>query len=77
MSWIIFLYFFWIAETTLPNYVKDVVNIYNCEFKTGVWDLIFHWYQPLIVWLIFLLAEYLGVLLNKNKKYDNIKWLGG
>jgi hypothetical protein len=77
MTWIVFLAFFWISESSMAHYVKGQVVIENCSFANNIWNQIEGWYSPIVAWIFLALAEYLGYRLNRTKRYDNIKWVGG
>ena len=54
-----------------------MVVINDCAFETipQVFGGI-PWYRPLVVWVVLTFAEVLGVFLNYETKWDNIKWIG-
>ncbi|CAD8172520.1 unnamed protein product [Paramecium pentaurelia] len=75
--WIVFYYFFYLTNSSVPYIAKKTVFISNCKFDNETWNLTREYYQPIFVWGLLLIAEIAGIMLNKQKKYDNIKYEGG
>lgn len=74
--WIAIFYWIWGASTVIPPIIRDKPAIVNCSF-----DLLFDfnlipWYRPFLIWIVFLFSELISIIINKETRYDAIKFIG-
>lgn len=65
LFWILFYYFFFLTNSSVPYVAKKTIFISNCKFDNETWNFTREYYQPIVIWGLFLIAEITGIMLNK------------